>query len=98
MFDVQVVLLNDALFEVKVLRLNCSGERGRIGLGGKDRKEAELNAAVSGCRRGGVTERAQAAEVIGFGEIGRFLQEALGVLIPRGIVIYGIFSVDCSSF
>ena len=58
-FDVQVELLNHALFEIQVLRLNGSSESSRVRLCGKAREEGALQAAIERRCRSGILEWAQ---------------------------------------
>src|SRR5713101_5595503 len=94
LFNVEVELLNSALFEIKILRLNSSRERGRVWLLSKNRgktirhiqaKVERSNRTGAGRSRGGTASDGK-RERVRFREERRVLPQTLPSLVPGGIV------------
>src|SRR5712692_6351237 len=87
-FNVEVELLNSALLEIEILRLNCACEIVRVQRRRNRGEEPLLNAAVSAPQRAGIAW--EKIEIIRLSEVRWVLPQSLRALVPRRIVEYRI--------
>src|SRR5437899_182059 len=93
MFDVEVELLHSTLFEIAILRLNCSLEGSRVRFLGEERESIRYvqpkierpHGTGARCGRRGAAAHSE-SELTAFGKERRVLPQTLPALIPGGIV------------